>query len=323
MKNFYLKIIIASILIVLPYSSFAQKQLMKTVYSGTKGLFRTEAKVLTKEGVEAANKSMLKDAFKSGAEKIGKDYVRKASAKQLVRSAVRKNLLKEIEEKELGSLLRYGMVGAKKEIAHTEKSVVKEMVENASGNINYSNEIRACLKNIGKKNSKTFTRIVVSSKNQYITSSQYLRMLKNEKITIKETGVKDAKVLRENMLKVMGEDAKYAKNTLKNGNQAHHIIGNSTPLASSKLKQFGIDINDPMNGIFLPSSDRSGLRGVVHRGGHTQEYYEYIEQMFSQCKSKKDCYEVLDKIKSNLYKGKIKLYNEGANKVNKTFRTVS
>ena len=178
------------------------------------------------------------------------------------------------------------------------------------------------MKNIGKKISKTFTRIVVSSKNQYITSSQYLRILKNKKITIKETGVKDAKVLRENMLKVMGEDAKYAKNTLKNGNQAHHIIGNSTPLASSKLKQFGIDINDPVNGIFLPSSDRSGLRGVVHRGGHTQEYYDYIEQMFSQCKSKKDCYEVLDKIKSDLYKGKIKLYNEGANKVNKTFRTV-
>lgn len=322
MKKFILRIILISILTVLSYSSFAQKQLVKTVYKGTKGLFRTEAKVLTKEGVEAANKSMLKDAFKSGAEEIGKNYVRKASAKQLVRSAVRKKLLKEIEEKELGSLLRYGMLGAKKEIAHTEKSAVKALAENASGNINYSNKIRACLKNIGKKISKTFTRIVVSSKNQYITSSQYLRILKNKKITIKETGVKDAKVLRENMLKVMGEDAKYAKNTLKNGNQAHHIIGNSTPLASSKLKQFGIDINDPVNGIFLPSSDRSGLRGVVHRGGHTQEYYDYIEQMFSQCKSKKDCYEVLDKIKSDLYKGKIKLYNEGANKVNKTFRTV-
>ena len=322
MKKFILKIILISILMVLPYSSFAQKQLVKTVYKGTKGLFRTEAKVLTKEGVEAANKSMLKDAFKSGAEEIGKNYVRKASAKQLVRSAVRKKLLKEIEEKELGSLLRYGMLGAKKEIAHTEKSAVKALAENASGNINYSNKIRACLKNIGKKISKTFTRIVVSSKNQYITSSQYLRILKNKKITIKETGVKDAKVIRENMLKVLGEDAKYAKNTLKNGNQAHHIIGNSTPLASSKLKQFGIDINDPVNGIFLPSSDRSGLRGVVHRGGHTQEYYDYIEQMFSQCKSKKDCYEVLDKIKSDLYKGKIKLYNEGANKVNKTFRTV-
>lgn len=59
---------------------------------------------------------MLKDAFKSGTEEIGKNYVQKASAKQLVRSAVRKNLLKEIEEKELGSLLRYGMVGAKRKL---------------------------------------------------------------------------------------------------------------------------------------------------------------------------------------------------------------
>ena len=74
MKSFYLKIIIASILIVFPYSSFAQKQLMKTVYSGTKGLFRTEAKVLTREGVEAANKSMLKDAFKSGSALMGIGY---------------------------------------------------------------------------------------------------------------------------------------------------------------------------------------------------------------------------------------------------------
>lgn len=126
---------------VLPYSSFAQKQLVKTVYKGTKGLFRTEAKVLTKEGVEAANKSMLKDAFKSGTEEIGKNYVQKASAKQLVRSAVRKNLLKEIEEKELGSLLRYGMVGAKKEIAHTEKSAVKALAEKEAKNFNYSESI--------------------------------------------------------------------------------------------------------------------------------------------------------------------------------------
>ena len=141
MKKFILKIILISILMVLPYSSFAQKQLVKTVYKGTKGLFRTEAKVLTKEGVEAANKSMLKDAFKSGTEEIGKNYVQKASAKQLVRSAVRKNLLKEIEEKELGSLLRYGMVGAKKEIAHTEKSAVKALAEKEAKNFNYSESI--------------------------------------------------------------------------------------------------------------------------------------------------------------------------------------
>lgn len=145
---------------VLPYSSFAQKQLVKTVYKGTKGLFRTEAKVLTKEGVEAANKSMLKDAFKSGTEEIGKNYVQKASAKQLVRSAVRKNLLKEIEEKELGSLLRYGMIGAKKEIAHTEKSAVKVLLKKGSYDESYNQGVQKLVKEVSAKEKKMATKLV-------------------------------------------------------------------------------------------------------------------------------------------------------------------
>lgn len=160
MKKFILRIILISILTVLPYSSFAQKQLLKTVYKGTKGLFRTEAEVLTKEGVEAANKSMLKDAFKSGAEEIGKNYVRKASAKQLVRSAVRKKLLKEIEEKELGSLLRYGMVSAKKEIAHTEKSAVKALLKKGSYDESYSQSLQKLAKEMAANEKKMTTKLV-------------------------------------------------------------------------------------------------------------------------------------------------------------------
>lgn len=160
MKKFILKIILIYILMVLPYSSFAQKQLVKTVYKGTKGLFRTEAKVLTKEGIEAANKSMLKDAFKSGAEEIGKNYVQKASAKQLVRSAVRKNLLKEIEEKELGSLLRYGMIGAKKEIAHTEKSAVKVLLKKSSYDESYNQGVQKLVKEVSAKEKKMATKLV-------------------------------------------------------------------------------------------------------------------------------------------------------------------
>lgn len=160
MKKFILRIILISILTVLPYSSFAQKQLLKTVYKGAKGLFRTEAKVLTKEGVEAANKSMLKDAFKSGAEEIGKNYVRKASAKQFVRSAVRKKLLKEIEEKELGSLLRYGMVSAKKEIAHTEKSAVKALLKKGSYDESYSQSLQKLAKEMAANEKKMTTKLV-------------------------------------------------------------------------------------------------------------------------------------------------------------------
>lgn len=170
---------------------------------------------------------------------------------------------------------------------------------------------------------RTVTRILVSSKNQFITKGQYLAWLAKNQDKIIKTGVKDAAVLRQNMLTVMGNYGKYAKNVAKNGNQAHHIIGNKTPKAAEVLKKCGIDINDPMNGVFLPSNSRSGLRGTIHRGGHTQDYYDYVEQMFSNCKSKNDCYEVLDKIKGDLYKGNIKLYSDGVNKVNKTFRTAA
>lgn len=170
MKKLYQKIYLTIILIVLPCSSFAQKQLIKSVYKGTKGSFRTEAKVLTKDGIEAANKSMLKAAFKSSAEEIGKDYVQKASAKQLVRSAVRKNLLKEIEEKEMGSLLHYGMVGAKKEVAHTEKSAVKALAGKEALHHDYSKNVLACKKQfvqkraIEKQAKKNVGKIVFSRK---------------------------------------------------------------------------------------------------------------------------------------------------------------
>lgn len=52
MKNFNLKIFAVSIILIIPYSSFAQKQLVRSVYKGAKGLFRAEAKVLTKEGIK-------------------------------------------------------------------------------------------------------------------------------------------------------------------------------------------------------------------------------------------------------------------------------
>lgn len=168
---------------------------------------------------------------------------------------------------------------------------------------------------------KTITRILVTSKNQFITSKEYLKWLKSNPNSIVKTGVKDASVLRDNMYKVMGKNAKYAKKTAINGNQAHHIIGNKTPLAANKLKKYGIDINDPMNGVFLPSSNRSGLKGTIHRGGHTEDYYQYIEQMFANCKSKEDCYQVLDKIKDDLYKGKIKLYSDEKHQANKILTT--
>lgn len=284
MKNFYLKIIIASILIVLPYSSFAQKQLMKTVYRGTKGLFRTEAKVLTREGVEAANKSMLKDAFKSGAEEIGKDYVRKASAKQLVRSAVRKNLLKEIEEKELGSLLRYGMLGAKKEIAHTEKLAVKVLAEKEALHHDYSKNVLACKEQFVKKRAlenqakKKIGKIVVSRK--FANVEELIAFLKNENPKLAAYvermnyywGGKGSDFMKHLVYektsdgKIILRNSKYTKSEiLIDGNKVYAKAGNNSKL-NGELNRF-LDNRDKMmpgmvynvdDGAFVYKTDKLG-----------------------------------------------------------------
>ncbi len=156
---------------------------------------------------------------------------------------------------------------------------------------------------------RVFTRIVVRSKNQYISAAEYTKRLADPEVLAKmKYGYpKDAKILRDNMLTSMKDDAKFALEGIENGNYAHHIVGNATKKANAKLSKYGIDINDPINGIFLPSSSSSGLKGAVHRGGHTMPYYKYVDDVFNKCSSKEDCLKTLDKIKQELYEGKIVL----------------
>lgn len=44
MKNFNLKIFAVSIILIIPYSSFAQKQLVRSVYKGAKVCFEQRLK---------------------------------------------------------------------------------------------------------------------------------------------------------------------------------------------------------------------------------------------------------------------------------------
>ncbi len=151
-----LKYILSVLVIFCPSLLFGQKQLVKSALKGSKGLFKTEAKNLVKEGAEAANKSLMKEAFKTGSQEIGKNYMKEASAKQLIRKAVRRKVLKNIEEKELGSILHYGMVNAKKEIAHTEKSAVKVLAEKESRAVNYKESVLNLKNKVSDKVSKTY-----------------------------------------------------------------------------------------------------------------------------------------------------------------------
>lgn len=305
--------ILIVLLCLFSQATYAQKT---TIVKGVaKKILKREAKEVAKEFNEAA----VKKAFVYGEKEIGKNYLENAVAKQTVRSIARKKVFKEIEEKELKSVLQYSLVKSSKQLQPTKNSVVKMLAHKEANKVGYAERIKDLRRGATDYLSRTITRIAVRDRNQFVSRKQYIKWLSKNPNAITKTGAKDASVLRQNMLKVMGEDGKYAKNTIKNGNQAHHIIGNKTPKAAEKLNKYGIDINDPMNGVFLPSSNRSGLRGTVHRGGHTQDYYDYVEQMFSNCRSKEDCYEVLDKLKDDLYKGNIKLYSDGKHHVNKTF----
>ncbi len=129
----------------------------------------------------------------------------------------------------------------KKEI----KGVVEKITENGVKKIGKEKSTSKVLKGAvqkGRKQAATYimrsrTRLFIKNKNQFINRDQYLQWVVNNPEKIIRIGIKDADVLRKNMLEAMGKNAKYAMETKINANQAHHIIGNKTPLAAEKLKK--------------------------------------------------------------------------------------
>lgn len=113
----------------------------------------------------------------------------------------------------------------------------------------------------------------------------------------------DGAVLRENLEQSM--------NIKSNPeiSDAHHIVGRDTPQAAKKLKDFGIDCNDPANGILLPNSHESPLKGAIHgKGRHTAEYSNEVEQRMSSAATKEEGLDVLQSVKEDLYNGELSLH---------------
>ena len=110
------------------------------------------------------------------------------------------------------------------------------------------------------------------------------------------------KVLRHNLDVVTGENPE--------SSNAHHIVGNDTPEAAKKLEEFGIDRNDPANGIFLPDSQESNLKGSVHGPGkHVADYSNEVEKRFSGVSTREMTLEALQSLKEDLYNGYLALHD--------------
>lgn len=113
----------------------------------------------------------------------------------------------------------------------------------------------------------------------------------------------DADTLRHNMSVAMEETPS------KEISNAHHIVGNDTPEAAKKLEEYGIDRNDPANGIFLPNSEASPLEGSLHgQGRHIASYSNEVEQRFVNVSSREEALEVLQSLKEDLYSGDLPLH---------------
>lgn len=119
----------------------------------------------------------------------------------------------------------------------------------------------------------------------------------------------DAKVLKSNMMVSMDESV-YKINNAFGGAEAHHIVEGTDPsaiLSRDILKQYNLDINDPINGILLPQDKNSIYKGTLHKTSHSKEYSEYVYETIRGVKTKEELIQKLNKIKYDLYNGRIKL----------------
>lgn len=152
----------------------------------------------------------------------------------------------------------------------------------------------------------------VEPSEQYVQIEQYEKFMENPEAasTLNLGQPKDADVLRDNMNKVLEYVGEKNEVIERSNSRAHHIVGDnpSTIEAEQILTQYGIDINDPMNGVFLPNDVNSPLKGVIHEGRHTNEYHDIVNQRLRMATSREDCLEILQSIKEDLVNGDLPLY---------------
>lgn len=114
----------------------------------------------------------------------------------------------------------------------------------------------------------------------------------------------NADVLRGNLEIAMDKETDRAVS------RAHHIVGNETPNAARAMEAFGIDRNDPANGILLPNDASSPLKGSIHSGRHLQEYYNTVEQRMAMATTREEALEVLQSLKEDLFSGDLSLQRD-------------
>ncbi|MEC4272974.1 AHH domain-containing protein [Adlercreutzia sp. R25] len=91
------------------------------------------------------------------------------------------------------------------------------------------------------------------------------------------------------------------------GYAAHHIVAGGAEKAEEArriLKRWGIDINSPANGVFLPAKKEIVSESIYHPGLHTNKYYYEINRRLSDAAdSKEGVLQELAEIRNELLAG--------------------
>jgi HNH/ENDO VII superfamily nuclease len=71
------------------------------------------------------------------------------------------------------------------------------------------------------------------------------------------------------------------------------------------LFRFGINVNDPVNGAWLPASEKSPQvnNAVIHSRLHTKAYYSYVNASLENAQSRDQVVRTLTRIRRELEEG--------------------
>ena len=95
---------------------------------------------------------------------------------------------------------------------------------------------------------------------------------------------------------------------------AHHIVaGKANKKARAILERFDIDINSPVNGVYLPRNELSPAIGALHGGGHLKAYHKEVLDRLEAAAASGDKIQVLNElgqIKMDLLTGVLRIQNK-------------
>jgi RHS repeat-associated protein len=99
--------------------------------------------------------------------------------------------------------------------------------------------------------------------------------------------------------KQLGKNMENAGRPRPANTAAHHIVPDSATRAKGILQKFGINIDDAVNGVFLPTTKNlSGSPGILHSGMHPNSYIAKVTSAIERAAQQGGKQEILDTLQS-------------------------